>query len=237
MMIARLGGDEFAIIAPSVSSVVELMSLARSVVALVENPLVVGNAIVGFGVGIGIAVAPNDGDEATVLLKRADRALYRAKASGPSTIRLYEAEMDMLVERRNQIEQELREAIASDKIVPYYQPLVSLDGNQIIGFEALARWESKTLGHVSPDVLIRIAEETGLIRPLSARLFQHACTEAKNRPENFILAFNLSPVSFRDPGLGLRILSLLSQTGFDPRRLEIEITESAIMENADVPAR
>jgi len=142
--------------------------------------------------------------------------------------------MDVHVERRVQIERDLRSAIASNAIVPYYQPLVSLNGNRIIGFEALARWENGDLGFVPPDVFIPIAEETGLINGLSDQLFRQACLDANSWPKAFVLAFNVSPIQLRDPTLGLRLLSILGQTGFSPRRLEIEITESALVENIGV---
>jgi EAL domain-containing protein (putative c-di-GMP-specific phosphodiesterase class I) len=142
--------------------------------------------------------------------------------------------MELVIERRIQIERELRSAITSEIIVSYYQPLVSLDGNRIIGFEALARWESKSLGHIPPDVFIPIAEEAGLISLLSTGLFCRACRDANEWPEEFVLAFNVSPVSLRDPTLGLRILSMLAQSGFSPHRLELEITESALVDNIGV---
>jgi predicted signal transduction protein with EAL and GGDEF domain len=182
-------------------------------------------------VGIGIAVAPNDADRAEDLMRRADRALYRAKEAGRSSIRFFEPEMDSVMERRVAIESALRIAVAKDQIIPYFQPLVSLETNCIIGFEALARWESDGLGSVPPDVFIRIAEETGLINVLGDQLFRRACCEAKNWPAGFVLAFNLSAVQLRDPTLGLRLLSMLSQTGYSPRQLEIEITETALVEN------
>jgi predicted signal transduction protein with EAL and GGDEF domain len=187
-----------------------------------------------FGVGIGIAIAPNDGVHADELVRRADRALYRAKAAGRSSVRFFEPEMDTHVERRIQIERDLRSAIATNSIVPHYQPLVSLDGNRIIGFEALARWENGVLGFIAPDVFIPIAEETGLINLLSDQPFRRACFDANAWPATFVLAFNVSPVQLRDPTLGLRLLSILGQTGFSPRRLEIEITESALVENIGV---
>jgi EAL domain-containing protein (putative c-di-GMP-specific phosphodiesterase class I) len=112
--------------------------------------------------------------------------------------------------------------------------LVSLEDNCIIGFEALARWESKTLGRVPPDVFIPIAEEIGLINALGNQLFRRACLDAKMWPDTFTLAINVSPVQLRDPTLGLRILSTLGQTGFSPRRLEVEITESTLTENLGV---
>jgi diguanylate cyclase (GGDEF)-like protein/PAS domain S-box-containing protein len=233
-LMARIGGDEFAIIMPGISLPDDPTNLARRIVAAVREPFLVDGTIVGFGVGIGIALSPDDGCQPDDLLRRADRALYRAKAAGRSSICFFEADMDLVIERRIQIEQELRAAIASDIIVPFYQPLVSLDGNRIIGFEALARWESKSLGHITPDVFIPIAEEAGLISLLSTGLFCRACRDANAWPETFVLAFNLSPVSLRDPTLGLRILAMLAQSGLSPHRLELEITESAFVENIGV---
>jgi diguanylate cyclase (GGDEF)-like protein/PAS domain S-box-containing protein len=233
-LMARIGGDEFAIIMPAIKSLDDPTNLARRIVAIVSEPFEIAEVVVGFGVGIGIALAPNDGNQPDELLKRADRALYRAKANGRSSVCFFEPDMDLVIERRIQVEQELRSAIASSTIVPHYQPLVSLDGNQIIGFEALARWESKSLGHIAPDMFIPIAEEAGLISSLSTELFCRACRDATAWPENFVLAFNVSPVSLRDPTLGLRILAMLAQAGFSPHRLELEITESALVENIGV---
>ena len=232
--LARVGGDEFTIIMPRIDTLDDPTSLARRIATAVAEPFIVENVTAEFGVGIGIAIAPNDGVHADELVRRADRALYRAKAAGRSSVRFFEPEMDTHVERRIQIERDLRSAIACDGIVPHYQPLVSLDGNRIIGFEALARWEDGDLGFVPPDVFIPIAEQTGLINGLSDQLFRRACLDADAWPATFVLAFNVSPVQLRDPTLGLRLLSILGQTGFNPRRLEIEITESALVENIEV---
>src|SRR5450432_329772 len=157
--LARIGGDEFAIIKPKIDCLDEATNLARRIAAAVAEPFIIDGVTAEFGVGIGIAVAPNDGTDPEELIRRADRALYRAKAAGRSSVRFFELEMDARVERRIQIERELRSVIAAEVIVPHYQPLVSLDGNRIIGFEALARWESKSLGYIGPDVFIPIAEE------------------------------------------------------------------------------
>jgi len=228
-VLARIGGDEFAIIMPRIDSLDDPTNLARRIAAAVAEPFVIDGAVAEFGVGVGISIAPNDGVDPDELLKRADRALYRAKGAGRSSVRFFEPEMDAHVERRIQIEREFRKAIGSNDIVPYYQPLVSLDGNSIIGFEALARWESEELGSVPPGVFIPIAEETGLINVLGDQLLRRACLDASAWPANFVLAFNVSPVQLRDSTIGLRILSILGQTGFSPRRLEIEITESALV--------
>jgi predicted signal transduction protein with EAL and GGDEF domain len=219
------------IIVPKVNSLDDPTNLARRIAAAVAEPFVIGDVSAEFGVGVGIAIAPNDGTDPEELLRRADRALYRAKGAGRSSVRFFEPEMDTYVERRIQIERELRSAIASNVIVPHYQPIVSLEGNRIIGFEALARWESEALGHMPPDVFIPIAEDTGLIKVLGDQLLRRACLDANAWPANFTLAVNVSPIQLRDPMLGLRILSILGQTGFSPRRLEIEITESALVKN------
>jgi diguanylate cyclase (GGDEF)-like protein len=235
--LARVGGDEFTIIVPQISSLDDPAILARRIATAVSEPFVVDGVTTEVGVGIGIAVAPNDGIHADELVRRADRALYRAKSAGRSSVRFFEPQMDTHVEQRIQVERSLRGAVASNGIVPHYQPLVSLDGNRIIGFEALARWENGDSGFVPPDVFIPIAEETGLINVLGDQLFRRACLDAKGWPAHFVLAFNVSPIQLRDPTLGLRLLSILGQTGFSPRRLEIEITESALVDNVEVAQR
>jgi diguanylate cyclase (GGDEF)-like protein len=232
--LARIGGDEFAIIKPKIDSLDEATNLARRIAAAVAEPFIIDGVTAEFGVGIGVAVAPNDGTDPEELARRADRALYRAKAAGRSRVCFFETEMDALVERRMQIERDLRSAITADAIVPHYQPLVSLDGNRIVGFEALARWENKSLGYVGPDIFIPIAEEIGLMPLLSWQLLRRACLDAKAWPSTFTLAFNISPIQLRDSTVGLHILSILAETGFSPRRLEIEITEAALVENIAV---
>jgi diguanylate cyclase (GGDEF)-like protein len=233
-VLARIGGDEFGIVMPDIRSLDDPTNLASRIVASAAEAFAIEKVSAELGVGIGIAIAPSDGINLDELVRRAHRALYRAKGDGRSRVRFFESEMDAHVERRIQIERELRSAIAADIVEPHYQPLVSLKNGRIIGFEALARWENRTLGHIPPDVFIPIAEETGLINSLGDQLFRRACSDARAWPETFTLAFNISPIQLRDPTLGLRILSILGQTGFSPRRLEIEITESALVDNIGV---
>ena len=230
-LLARIGGDEFGIVMPKIESLDDPTNLARRIATAVGQPFEIGNATVDVGVGVGIAIAPNDGMNPEDLVRRADRALYRAKGDGRSSIRFFEPEMDAHVERRNQIERELRSAVTSNLIICHYQPLVSLEGNRIIGFEALARWESKNLGSVRPDVFIPLAEEMGLIGVLGDQLLRRACADANEWPTDLIMAFNVSAIQLRDPTFGLRVLAILGQSGFSPRRLEIEITESALVDN------
>jgi predicted signal transduction protein with EAL and GGDEF domain len=232
-----VGGDEFAVILPNIASLDEPAGLARRIVGAIADPFMVGSNATRLGIGIGIAVAPDNGREHDQIVRRADLALYGAKAIGQSTIRFFEPEMDAHVARRIRIEQELRNAVAAKAIVPYYQPLVSLAGNRIIGFEALARWQSKESGDIPPEEFIPIAEECGVIGELGDQLLRHACLDARTWRADIKLAFNISTVQLRDPLLGLRILSILGETGFDPRRLEIEITETALVENLEMAQR
>lgn len=233
-VLARTGDNEFAVILPKIRSIDDPTNLARRITATVSELFAIDIATVELGVKVGIAIAPHDGTNALELVRRADRALYRAKSAGKASVRYFSPEMDTHIERRVQIERELRCAVSSNKIMPFYQPLVALSDNRIIGFETLARWKSEDLGWVAPDVFIPLAEETGLINTLGDQLFRRACLDANEWPTNLILAFNISPIQLRDPTLGLRLLSILGQTGFNPWRLEIEITESALVENIEI---
>ena len=172
--------------------------------------------------------------ELEVLVQHADRALYRAKAEGRNGIRFFETVMNEHVERRIVIESELRAAIAAKSIVPFYQPVVAFAGQRIIGYEALARWNSDKLGWVPPDQFIVLAEEIGLIGELGDHLLRQACMDARTWPADTTLAVNVSGRQLRDSTLGLRILAILADTGFSPRRLELEITETALVDNMTV---
>jgi diguanylate cyclase (GGDEF)-like protein len=233
-VLIRVGGDEFSVIVPNIKSLDGPTALARRITAAVAEPFLIGHISTSVGVGIGIAVAPTDGMDPELLVQRADRALYRAKAEGRSCIRFFEPDMDAHVERRVAIENELRAAVAAKIIVPYYQPVVAFEGRRVIGFEALARWKSEKLGWVAPDVFITVAEEIGIINELGDQLLRQACLDARTWPPDLTLAFNISAIQLRVPTIGLRILAILAETGFNPRRLELEITETAIVDNIKV---
>jgi diguanylate cyclase (GGDEF)-like protein len=230
----RVGGDEFAIIVPTIESLDGPTALARRITSAVADPFSIGHISTSVGVGIGIAVAPSDGMDPEMLVQRADRALYRAKAEGRSCIRFFEPDMDAHVERRVTLEHELRTAVAAKMIVPYYQPVVAFEGRRVVGFEALARWKSDKLGWVAPDVFIRVAEEIGIISALGDQLLRQACLDGRGWPADLTLAFNISGIQLRDPTIGLRILAILAETGFNPLRLELEITETALVDNIKV---
>jgi diguanylate cyclase (GGDEF)-like protein len=230
----RVGGDEFAVIVPNIRSLDNPTALARRIVTTVADPFLIGQISTTVGVGIGIAIAPSDGMDPEVLVQRADRALYRAKAEGRSCIHFFEPDMDAHVERRVAIEKELRAAVAAKNIVPYYQPVVALEGRRIVGFEALARWKSDKFGWIAPDLFITVAEEIGIISELGDQLLRQACLDALAWPPALTLAFNISAIQLHDPTIGLRILTILAETGFNPRRLELEITESSLVDNIKV---
>ena len=227
----RLGGDEFAVILLDIDSLDGPAVLARRIVAAVAEPFSIGPVCTSVGVGVGIAIAPSDAMDPELLVQRADRALYRAKSEGRSCIRFFETDMDAHVERRIAIETALRAAVAAKTIVPYYQPVVAFAGRRVVGFEALARWKDDKLGWVAPELFITVAEEIGIIGELGDQLLRQACLDARAWPAELTLAFNISAVQLRDPTLGLRVLSILAETGFSPRRLELEITETAVVDN------
>jgi diguanylate cyclase (GGDEF)-like protein len=227
----RIGGDEFAVILPDINSLDGPTALARRIVGAVAEPFSIGPISTSVGVGVGIAIAPSDGMDPELLVQRADRALYRAKSEGRSCIRFFEADMDAHVERRIAIETALRAAVAAKTIVPYYQPVVAFAGRRVVGFEALARWKSDKFGWVAPEQFITVAEEIGIISELGDQLLRQACLDARAWPAELTLAFNISAVQLRDPTIGLRVLAILAETGFNPRRLELEITETALVDN------
>jgi diguanylate cyclase (GGDEF)-like protein len=230
-VLIRVGGDEFAVVVPNIKSLDDPTALARRIVAAVAEPFLIAEISTSVGVGIGIAIAPSDGMEPEILVQRADRALYRAKAEGRSCIRFFESGMDAHVESRIAMETELRAAVAAKTIVPYYQPVVGLEGRRVVGFEALARWKSDKFGWVPPDLFITVAEEIGIINELGDQLLRQACLDARDWPSELTLAFNISAVQLRDSAIGLRVLAILAETGFSPRRLELEITETALVDN------
>ena len=233
-VLVRLGGDEFAVILPNIKSLDDPTALARRIVAAVAEPFLFGQISTSVGVGVGIAIAPTDGMDSEILVQRADRALYRAKAEGRGCIRFFEADMDVHMEHRLALETELRAAVAAKTIVPHYQPVVEFEGRRVIGFEALARWNSDRFGWVPPDLFITVAEEIGVIGELGDQLLRQACLDASAWPPELTLAFNISAVQLRDPAIGLRILAILAETGFNPRRLELEITETALVDNTTI---
>jgi diguanylate cyclase (GGDEF)-like protein len=230
---ARLGGDEFAIVQIDVAEPGEVSALARRLLADISEPLDIMGHQVLVGASVGVALGPGDGDNPDTLFKNADLALYRAKADGKGAFRFFEAEMDARAQVRRRLEIDLRAAMQANVLEIHYQPLVKLTSGDISGFEALLRWPHRERGFIPPSEFIPIAEETGLIVLLGAYVLKKACADAAHWPSNVKLAVNLSPLQFRTGSLFVTVKQVLEETGLSPKRLELEITETLLLEKAD----
>ena len=232
-LVVRLGGDEFAILARQLTGVEEATSIALRVIRDIDQPITIGAVQHRIGVAVGISLFPQDGLDEREIMRKADIALYRAKAAEGSTSRFFESAMDERIRERDLIERELRAAVVQGVVRPYYQPLIELATQRVVGFEALARWSHPTLGDVPPDRFIPIAESCGLIEALTDQLLREAASAASQWPDDLTLSFNISPAQLKDVTLALRILSILKEAGLSPRRLEVEITESALVQDLE----
>jgi diguanylate cyclase (GGDEF)-like protein/PAS domain S-box-containing protein len=228
--VARLGGDEFAVLqcAPQPGSTERL---ARRLVEIIGRPPAFDGHLVHSGVSIGIATAPVDGLEADELMKCADLALYQAKARGRGTYEFFRSEMEQQAQTRHLLESDLRGALEAGEFHLVYQPQIRLDTGELTGFEALLRWNCAKRGLISPVEFIPIAEETGLIVPIGEWVLRTACATAAQWPSFVKVAINLSPVQFRARGLTAMVTSALATAGMAPDRLELEVTESALLQD------
>ena len=185
------------------------------------------------GTSVGIAMAPDDGMDAERLLRNADMALYRAKSDGRATYAFFEARMDAEIQARRALELDLRNALTNGEFTLFYQPLMDANTAEITGCEALLRWNCPTRGTVSPVDFIPIAEETGLIVPLGEWVLRQACTEAASWPTQIKVAVNLSPAQFKNRSIVQTVMSALAQSGLPANRLELEITESVLLQESE----
>jgi len=240
--IARLGGDEFALVVPldaaepSGPAGEAAAQIARRVIAVLGQPFALQDgpvAQVGVSIGIAFAWGAKDGD-ADALVRRADVALYQAKADGRGRFHVFDPGLDAHIQARALLEGELRQAIARDALRPYFQPLVDMASGRLIGFEMLARWPHPTRGIVPPGEFIPVAEESGLIGPMTEGLLRRACRAAAAWPPDTFIACNLSPLQLRDRRLPAAVQAILTETGLPPHRLELEITESALVGDVEL---
>jgi diguanylate cyclase (GGDEF)-like protein len=229
---ARLGGDEFAVVHMSEDGVVDARSIARRLIEAFAVGLDVAGSEMFIGVSIGVANAPRGEQDAATLLKQADLAMYHAKMDGRGSFRFFESSMAARAENRRAMELDLRRAVAQGDFGLVYQPVADVRRGRVVGAEALIRWQSRERGLVSPADFVPVAEETGLIVPIGEWALRRACADAAKWPENMRVAVNLSPVQFRSPHLLTVVLSALSCAGLPPERLELEITESVVLENS-----
>ena len=233
-VLARLGGDEFAIIQEGGPGQQEgAIALALRIINAITQPFDLDGSPASVGASIGIVLAPEHDVEPEGLLKRADLALYAAKANGRNDFRVFQPEMLEVANTQQSAESELRNAIARDEFELHYQPVVDVKTRLICGVEALVRWKHPTKGLIAPDQFIPVAESTGLIAPLGEWILQRACKDATAWPPYVRLAINISAVQFKKGNLFDVILCTLVETGFAPERLELEVTETALLENQE----
>jgi len=228
--LARVGGDEFTLISTGAPTAMAAEALASRLQAAVAKDLDVGGQNLRTGLSIGIAIYPTDAADETTLIANADAALYRAKAEGRGVTRFFDLEMDKRLRERRGLQHELRSALAHNELSLHYQPQALMNGD-VVGLEALVRWNNPSRGLVSPAVFIPLAEESGLIIPIGEWILREACREAASWPRPLRIAVNLSPIQFRHGDLADVVLKVLLETGLAPDRLELEITEGVLVED------
>lgn len=232
-VVGRIGGDEFAMLHPDCDRPDFASDTAQRVLAAFDEPFTLDGADFSIATSIGIAIAPEDGATPADLMKSADLALYRAKEEGRDTFRFFESGMDARADRRRRLEQGLRAALDTDQLHLVYQPIVDLGTNRVCGFETLVRWNSPEFGVVSPGEFIPIAEECKLIVPLGEWILRSAMCVAATWPPDVRVSINLSPVQFRNRRLLSVIVSALDDSGLTPNRLQVEITETALLDDGE----
>ena len=232
-VVVRLGGDEFIIILNEISHRDQAALIAAKVLSSVSAGIMLAGHESHTTASIGIAVFPSDGTDVETLTKNADMAMYLAKEHGKNEFRFFENEMDASVAAHNKLGQELRHALTAGQFEVHYQPIISIDERRTVGMEALVRWRHPKHGLMSPDKFIPLAEETQLIDRLGELVLRQACSDAMAWTQEIKVAVNVSPVQFRSSDLASRVASILVETGLPAKRLELEITESVLLQHSE----
>ncbi|TVR09871.1 MAG: EAL domain-containing protein [Salinarimonadaceae bacterium] len=230
--LARFGGDEFAVIVASAADEERARDVAARILHSLATPFDLHGATVNIGVSIGIALAPRDAPDRETLMRLADTALYEAKSAGRNRAIHFRAHMDAELQMRKVVSDDLRRAIADDELTIYYQPIYSAAGDRVVCLEALVRWPHPTKGLIAPDSFIPLAEQSGLVIPLGEWVLRRVCRDGMRWP-GVRLAVNVSPIQFRQRDFVDSVLAVLDEVGFDPSRLELELTEGVVVEDAD----
>ena len=228
-LIARRGGDEFAILALNLLGPESATNLARRVIQALDTPITTGKRDHRVAVAIGVAFVPGDATTREEILRRADVALYRAKAERRSALRFFEEQMDHHIHEHDRLARELRTALTARALDIVYKPTIDLASGEVVAFEVLPRWTHPELGEIPPQRFIPIAEEAGMIHELAGHLLQQACVTARGWPDPVRLAIDLFPGQLQDLQLPAAILRVLAEHGIEPRRLELEVTESSLV--------
>ena len=229
-LIARFGGDEFAVVQVAVQGRQDAEILAARIARELSEPYDFNGPLAPISASIGIAMAPADGMDTDELLRKADIAMYRAKADGRRTFRVFELEMDAALQERRKLALDLERALQAQEFELFYQPVINIATEEVAGFEALLRWRHPERGLVLPSDFIPIAEEKGLILDLGEWALRRACRDAASWPSNLTVAVNLSPLQLRSRKLLRTIVHALAESGLPVRRLELEITESVLLQ-------
>jgi diguanylate cyclase (GGDEF)-like protein len=227
--VARLGGDEFVVVLEQLDDADTPLRAAQRLIGGIAETIALPDAAVQVGASVGIAVFPADGDDGDSLIRRADVALYRAKEAGRGQCRYFQQSMDREVHERAQLETDLRRAIASGQIVPFFQPLVDLKTQRLTGLEVLSRWQHPERGLINPAAFIPVAEDTGQIQALTLAVLRQALGAARDWDPTLTIAVNIAPQQLKDATLGDTLEAVLREQDFPPQRLEIEITENALI--------
>jgi predicted signal transduction protein with EAL and GGDEF domain/DNA-binding CsgD family transcriptional regulator len=230
-LVARLSGDEFAIIQKLLDQPSDAAALAVRIRDAIREPFDLDGHQVTVDISVGISIAPNDATELDELMKTADIALYEAKNTGRGTYCFYGPEMNARIQARGKLEQDLQSAVANGEFELFYQPIVNLDDDKITSFEALLRWNHPERGLVSPAEFVSVAEDMGLIIPLGEWVLRTACSEAATWPDDIRVSVNVSSVQLTNINLVNVVVGALASGGIEPNRLELEITESVLIQN------
>jgi diguanylate cyclase (GGDEF)-like protein/PAS domain S-box-containing protein len=228
--VARLGGDEFAVIQVGIKDREKVAELATRIVNAISEPYHIDDKVLAISGSVGLATAPHDAEDPEHLLKYADLALYCAKTEGGGVFRLFEPHMDLQLQAKRALELDLRTAFANDEFRLHYQPSIDIVSNKVTGFEALLRWNHPERGEISPTEFVPIAENIGLISQIGEWVLRQACMEAARWPDHIRLSVNLSPVQFKNSDLVHAVLMALASSELPARRLELEITESVLLQ-------
>jgi diguanylate cyclase (GGDEF)-like protein len=228
-LIARVGGDEFVIVQKGGVQPAAAALVADRAVKALEEPFVVFGATVTIGASVGVAIFPNDATSAEELTNKADTALYRAKAAGRGATQFYDASIETSAQEQQGFALALAGAIAANQLRLVYQPVLSIGSGSVVSFEALLRWDHPELGEIAPEQFITVAEERGTIHDIGMWVLKQACSDAGRWSQPLTLAVNFSPVQFMRAGLAERVANVLADTGLDPSRLEIEVTENVLI--------
>lgn len=237
-LLARIGGDEFVALISDFASHDQLARIAHRLRESLLEPFTASGHELFLDVSIGISVFPDDGQDGAALLKQADMAMYQAKQKGGNGYSFYDRQMSQKAQYAFSLETDLRHAIERDELMVHYQPQVSLDSRELIGYEALIRWQHPTRGWISPMDFIPVAEQSGMILPIGAWVLEQACQQNQlwlsKGLSRVPMAVNLSPRQFRDPQLATLVTEILEKTGLPAEYLELELTESALFDNLDM---